>query len=1787
MAWDVVEETPLPQPAAGPAAKAGPWDVVDEAPVGVSDAFRGFANAPASDAQPSAMPADMLRGFQPEARGAVPGSWERLKVNAADAFDNTVAGEIRNRVNSGQVALDTANDMRRAITDAYRKNSPVGLENFSDGTVSPYAGWSIDDLWKEVIRSEGAAAEKRPVYDEAAGRLKRRIENVPSFTDAPSVMDAFTQGLTSLVGQLGGGLASPENFVGGRVVRPVVAAGERALPFLARTVAGAGLENATINAATNPMTQMGQVSRGERPEFDTAEFGGSVLLGGAIGALMRAPAGLRALREWKAGKAGVHPDTIAPETLTPDDAKLALEDPQFKALMEANNFQMIGPTLSGEPMVDPRVDILKERLARRRVEEQLRPVPDNIPLTDAELRGMSKEGKAQPTARQQQIDAAGPNLSEPAYGAEIPPKAVGGEPVGPPQQRRAFTSPTVDEGQIHPAAANVVPRADDARPIAVDKQGGAYRVDDGAVAGREAAPGLQRDRTPLLPAPGRHTLTDAEIARQRADIEGGQHPDVQTPDKLYGGDERLPQTRDQNLEQRLSDQAFELSRLQRERALSGDSVRDTQVAGRPQGRGDITVHLDDGRPVEVLSQRMENRGGREVEIATVREYDPRTGKPTEGAVEYNTPYRQLKTSQYAPQPRMAQDFEVRAEVGRVNAGKARGQRIDESQSLPRQTYRETTPQGGLPTGPAPLPRRVPDVAARPNAPPPPPPRIEAPRAPAFRDQVDAEQSRVKADYGNRAGGAKQNSSHQAEAAQRVYDREGRPFVDAIVNEVDAPAPDHGFIAQHYQRFRNAGDDPETAASKAFDEFYAREEATALRTARDDPENDIPVGPRDPVVDDYATRIVDGKIERPFIDAERARDNAGLDEAFDARPREGGQERQAGGKDGADGGANGRPGDTATGREPAGGREVRPFSEEPGADGKPQTVIPGAERREPPAAAKADDRLKGGDEAPPKGGLFDEDSRNQQDLFDKKSSDGFTLSANPFLDPKNWGRIKSMLGWTDEYVRDIKETWRNFQEMRANAKVGAKQTRALGDIARWAFYSTDGELRALAHHYDSPTIKRIADMLFAPADAGRGGAVARTYHEAADMRTISNLNRLGDVMKPFIGKADQLEQIRRLVQNPQNIRDSAGGTHTAARALRKLLDDEFKYLKEAGVDVGEIKGAGYFPRIIDHAIVMRDQAGFVAAAAKQYLKDGLASTRKQADEMAQAWLASIELGHARAKKDGTDFVVLGGTPNSDFRKERVFSQSIEKDPNNPLRRFYIQNPVDALTMHFQRTARRAEWARRFGDDLGKWKDLKQSIMDEGNVASLRQVVDIIGSVTGVTQANIPDAIRVGANIVRTWGAIRLLPRATVTSLSEIAMPAIRAGNLTRVLGDVVRTTSELMGGMKAEREIAEDIGIITKAIGDSTLARRYNVVDQASKMQQDVVNRYFRRTGLEQLTNATRVVAVSAGQTFIRRLALDVTKETGRANSSRAYLRELGVENVDQFARWVAGQENQKPTAATLRGDTGMEGAYNTALLRFTNQSIMAPSTSTRPRWANHPLGSLVFMLQSYAYAFTKNVLGRAVDQTKEAVAGKGYTVADRATMLAPAMMLPLLTAIQYGIGPVRDAVWGDPNAKDPDKPDPVLNPFFKKHFGTEAPSQAFMKALSRSGLTGVLDPYINMVTGSRYERDAATAIAGPTLGGAFSAADTSMKMLTRNSDRTNTAERNLARNAYDLLIAPAASLAASFAPVPFGAAAIQSATSGDAREAFVGAVAGGKSSGRHGSGLPREPKLPKEPRQPR
>lgn len=745
-------------------------------------------------------------------------------------------------------------------------------------------------------------------------------------------------------------------------------------------------------------------------------------------------------------------------------------------------------------------------------------------------------------------------------------------------------------------------------------------------------------------------------------------------------------------------------------------------------------------------------------------------------------------------------------------------------------------------------------------------------------------------------------------------------------------------------------------------------------------------------------------------------------------------------------------------------------------------------------------------------------------------------------------IKSIAGEVNQDIKTIKGDG-SIIKPRMLYRIG---NAVLGD--------SDASLRTWIDTIKDPALNKqvsdFADQWF--VNAGTTGGKGGSFDEVVSTRINRRMNEIGKALSDFMDNAENMDQITRLVRNPGLINE-ATKMGRAARAIQKILKEELQYLRDAGVEIGEIKN-GYFPRMIDHVRVMANQKGFLEAATKAYREAGL--PQKDAREAAEAWLRKVIY----------DSDNIFDPPGSGIEANFVRGRSLPKSADKILEQFLVNDPRAALVNYLTHTTRHAEFVRRMGIDpaekrkLGaaaksKWEKIVEAIQDGGHPAMVEELKSHVRAASGMQKVSSSEGWRAFSSWSRVFGTLGMLERMVVTSLPESIMPGIRSGNAADAVRSMFDTfhgwvRGEKAKGLKNSRELAEDLGAIVSSHHHMLNMARWvsNNNDDFSAIQQKILGRYFLSVGAEQYTNASRVAAVRTATVFIRRWARE-----SDGNLSRAFLGELGIpaDRRAAFSQWVLSHKDGLPTAADLReAPKDLREMYGTAVNRFVDQSIMRPSNATKPRWATgNELGKMAFQLMSYTWAFQKNVINRPF----RLMTDKELSIMEKARVTAPVLaLMPLLYGMQALLDYPREAIVGmSEDRKKPERPVVVG--------GVEIP-QSILKALSRSGLTGKLDPLLNMLTGAKYGRDIATSALGPVMGSMVgSAVDVGVNAIVRNSDKTNTTERKVADTIYNTAIEPMVNLALTYVqPHAFWAVAGARQFFGAprVRQEFTDAVAG-------------------------
>jgi hypothetical protein len=1751
----------------------------------------------------------------PEAeREWTPTGWERFAENAKASFRETITGEVVADIRRGDPQRQHAADLDMAIADA-EKNGGVGTELLPNGQMSPYAGWTVEDMKVARDQFAGAAEEMGAKFGAEEAAAKQRFDTMAEGTIGEKL--AY-----SLPGQLAGGIPDPTNLV------PVA----RGATF-AKTALKGILANAGLSGVSDAYVQNEQIERGARDEFDPAQTAAQVAIGGVIGGTVNAaPEVPRLLRDWFRGRTGREV-----EAATPEDMADVMADPEVpaevKAQLEALGFQgdqqraanvlanrrkaeaerilpQAEPPSAGRPMsTDKQRKLLDAEIEQARSERagieagEIDPAAANLP------RRPQPTPEVLPVDAEGRVLAGGPDLqavrSERARRDAIKRKAEAEaarqaqtDAAGP----YAVQAPERIDGEYTPASKPNVPADRTENYVGWENTAGKTSMTDAELARNTADPARIAS---MRKKQARAEQLSAEIDTYRQQLEELEKSaewttltrkrDTDTP--LTNGEIKALQA----LRQKRLDLRMALDKAEDARYDVGYDARGGSVTG--SGSGDRPFHMKSSEGLTPEQQgffrkRAEDKASSE---ALKRDIDLEAEWAKREEI-YRRREEEAKRSEEA-RKRWEEDRERQARAkaeARYSDGGAKAERTFGNSAKPdasgryatddfgfvrsdkggpikfkgtkgrspqreaaewvrdhankspdqvwelhnhpsgngitvklRETRKPEPPKDG-PAGPAGKPAGEPKGEPRRLGS---PETRDAPRASAeapedIRPQAEAEAPEIRPQAEAR------NPSPKDVAAAVGKKPAGKP--QSIKNFLRARGGlnlsaarkewGQGWYEDNKQLLRTKGMNLDTAREAAAEAGYLRQDSDindlfdALDRDTMLPEDEALAeaqgqweASRDAFVEEYRNRTAAGETREQIMASwsQRADDmakDAGIDpddwstyadtDAVGDEPR-GSQAEARDGEDipwddprpqdqGEAAGAEGAP------RSDAGSERVAPSTER--TEQGDQYVMPGAERRHGPRA----DYTREGDLKPEQKGidgleLFDPDSRPtaQEDL----------LSGVSKFFREEAGSVEMPRADLD-YIKDY---------LRAVLRVPA----SLWDAGKVFLISNDAYMRGMARRFKSKTMEELADLFHAAPATGK--AVGETYHEAVDRHATQNLSRLRRIVDT-VAKDQRNAQLRDLLVNP---RKNAGKTplEKAAKAIEAMLKREIDYRKAAGEEIGEIRD-GYFPRIVDLDKVAKDAEGFQSKVAQLYQKAG----SKNPKEAAKAYYEALLHEHMGLDQTSIAFELNQLAVARNAEESRVFG----KEADNLLKDFYHDDVFTTLVAYFNGSAKRAEFVRRFGmkgavgskerADWIKAHGKKSQIevyrdrIREEAAASGENVEDVMSDVTKFVMSNLGT---MGASTTKrstrrlvsglhTWNILGTLGRTLFTSLPEATMIGMRTGSVKLAFNGMVDTFHEFGRAVarmpKSEAyEYAEKLAIVNDAIIESILQSRLTGL-QDSALQQKAMTGFFKGIGLHQFTEASRVAALKSGRAFVKQLAQDVDKAGAKGKRAEFYLSELGIENPKAFAADMKKAGYDFPIEDVLTRK-GMAGEYGKALARFVDQTIMRPNRAQKPRWANHPLGSLVYSLSSFSFAFKKNVLDRQVNLAARAIKER-----DAAYLMSGAVGFPMLMGMTYLVDTyIRPAIFGS-----------------EYDFENEGGLKAMVRTLDRSGVTAAASPLINAFMGTKYRRDVINSLSGPVAGRIGQAITAGVQLFTNNTPNTDTAERNALRQLYRTVLAPMA-----------------------------------------------------------
>ena len=484
--------------------------------------------------------------------------------------------------------------------------------------------------------------------------------------------------------------------------------------------------------------------------------------------------------------------------------------------------------------------------------------------------------------------------------------------------------------------------------------------------------------------------------------------------------------------------------------------------------------------------------------------------------------------------------------------------------------------------------------------------------------------------------------------------------------------------------------------------------------------------------------------------------------------------------------------------------------------------------------------------------------------------------------------------------------------------------------------------------------------------------------------------------------------------------------------------------------------------------------------------------------------------------------------------------------------YYLDPIESLNLYIPAVARKVETEKRFGKSLvprGRKRgvlgrgphetiDFLEYQIQQAQLAGLdngdaQQLRIVINKILGRDAATKDIFGKKALDYVHTYGTMALLPRAVLSSIAEPLTAGIQTGSVKKgaqtffqVFDEALAMTSESAKERTLfYRQLANILGVVDDpSIGQMVANRLGGTLAEDPKLNARL-SRFFVRTKLQGLTNAQRRSTMRTMLQFLAEVSAEY-QDAGTTPQAKKrienILQDAGIygDNLDQFTNWMATSREGQFKAPSLdelinRGGelTDMGNLLAIAVGRLVDQTIQNPKSVDRPMYAEHPVGRMVFGIQSFMRAYTRNVLIGSAKKVNREYQDNGMVSA--ATMLG-LQMIPNF-ALLYGghlmVSTLREVLLnGDKLERE--REDDNLVPYLME--------LGFMRA----GFYGAFDPWINMYKSLRYEADSKTILVGASLSFYSRALDRMLGVTNRfrNSPNTVAAEYQAAVGFWDTFV---------------------------------------------------------------
>lgn len=425
----------------------------------------------------------------------------------------------------------------------------------------------------------------------------------------------------------------------------------------------------------------------------------------------------------------------------------------------------------------------------------------------------------------------------------------------------------------------------------------------------------------------------------------------------------------------------------------------------------------------------------------------------------------------------------------------------------------------------------------------------------------------------------------------------------------------------------------------------------------------------------------------------------------------------------------------------------------------------------------------------------------------------------------------------------------------------------------------------------------------------------------------------------------------------------------ARTMTKHFEQAYRYMKEAGVDIGRLDfNKDYAPRVWDMHLISKDEKGFRTMLQK-YVDSG---------ELKQSSVESV-INNLMGNEGGEIMVDAVSRPGNQFTKERLlkFISAADAEP------FVDKNALQTITRYLDQAAKRAEWSRRFGDIVDGKPDenakytraIERARRQGATDKDVELMQRYVAGVNGTLGNDMSPQLRKISSNVMIYQNIRLLPLGVFSAAIDANGILVRGGKAHEAGTAFLTALKEMRLNFQkspdrdARYKFAEDFGVIDSVAMNHALGGATFGMAHATPALRKANDLLFRFNGMEQWNTSMRVSGAQAAIGFIR------NHGDGKASPHSArYLAELGLSSKDV----ILGADGRPLTYKDQFVAHGMSEAdavvasnkMGLAINRWVDGAILRPDSTQKPIWFNDPHYAMFGHMKQFMYAFQETTLKR-------------------------------------------------------------------------------------------------------------------------------------------------------------------------------------------------------------------------